>query len=695
MTAHRLDPLLAPGALALMGASPRPKSPGREMLDMAVGAGFGGRLYPVNPGYEAIEGRDCYPDLAALPETVDHVALAVSNERLEQSLAAAIDHGARAVTIFASCILDPDPEPTLLARVRDRAREAGLQVCGGNGMGFYNLDRNLRVCVFGSGLDMEPGGTSLIVQSGSVFGALAHSDRRLKFNLCISNGNEITTTVADYMDYVLDQETTRVIGLFLETVRDPAGFVAALQKAERRGVPVVALKVGRTPLAAAMAQTHSGALVGDDAAYQALFQRYGVLRVESHDELAASLLAFQGDRRAAAGDLVTIHDSGGEREMLVDLADDLKVPLATIGEATKARLRARLDPGLEAENPLDAWGTGHDYEGIFSDCFAALLADPQAALGGFFVNLRNGHRLSEGYAAACLAGLRGTEKPVFLVTNFSALDNREILKRMTAEGLTVIDGAKEGLLAMKHMLAFRDHQARQPGQVLAAPPAATVERWHRRLASGAVLDEAEGLALLSDFGIPVPAFRRCASEADLRRAAAEIDYPLALKTAAPGIAHKSDRGGVVLGLPDEDSLSAAYRAMSARLGPEVLVSAMAPAGVEIGLGVVKDPDFGPFLVVSAGGLLIELLDDKAVALAPCSDREAEALLAALKVARLLEGPRGQPPCDKAALLLVIQRLSVLAACLAAVLDQLDINPVIVGPGGALAVDALVIPHRKS
>jgi len=278
--------------------------------------------------------------------------------------------------IFASCYLENDSDPPLTQRLAALARAAAMPICGGNCMGFYNETSHTWICGFPAPREPHQGGIALISHAGSVFGALAHNDPRLKFNLVISAGQELVTSAADYLDYALEQPETRVVGLFLETVRDPAKFLAALDKAAAREIPVVALKVGRTEASAALAMSHSGAIAGNDAAYQALFDRYGVLRVSNVDEMATTLLFFQQGRRARAGGLAAIHDSGGEREMVMDLAEDHRVPFARINSETVAKLSARLEFGLQPVNPLDAWGTGRDFVDLFADCLVALMAGP-------------------------------------------------------------------------------------------------------------------------------------------------------------------------------------------------------------------------------------------------------------------------------------------------------------------------------
>ena len=366
-------------------------------------------MHAINPSYDAIEGYPCVASLADLPAPPDLAVLSVRNERLEETLAEAIAIGARAAVIFASGFLADDRTPPLASgSPRWRARPA-MPICGGNCMGFYNDLDGVWICGFPSPREPRPGSIAFIAHSGSVFGALAHNDPRLRFALTISPGQELTTTVADYIDYALERPEVKVIGLFLETARDPAGFRAALEKAAERGVPVVALKLGRTEAAAAAALTHTGAMAGSDLAYEALFDRYGVIRVETLDELACTLLLFATGRRAGRG--IAGLDPRFRRRMRNVRSisrDRAGVAFAPLAAATRRAIAARLDPGLEPNNPLDAWGTGRDFPAIFEDCFRALLADDNAALGLFAADIRDGYYLSDGFAAAAIAAAATT-----------------------------------------------------------------------------------------------------------------------------------------------------------------------------------------------------------------------------------------------------------------------------------------------
>lgn len=688
---HRLAPLLTPRSIALVGASPKAGTVGSGMIRSITGGPYPGKLFLINPNYPEIDGRACYASLKDLPEPVGHVVIGVANARIEAAVADAIESGARAVTIFGSCYLPDDRDPPLTRRLSAMAREAGIVICGANGMGFYNFDYGLRVCGFPPPDWVQGGGgKTLITHSGSVFSALVHNDKRFAYNLAVSPGQELGSTADEYLDFALDLPTTKVIGLFIETVRNPEGFVAALAKAEQRKIPVIALKVGRTAESAKLAVSHSGAIAGNHAAYEAVFDRYGVITVDTLDELANGLLLFGHDRSVAAGGLATIHDSGGERELLVDQAVARGVPFAKINDATTEKLRGRLDYGLEPINPLDAWGTGHDYEGIVQDCMVHLCDDPDTALGAMFVETRSGNSLHEGYARSLGKVVARTGKPVIIVNNVAAVGDDDLVVRLTAANIPVLIGIDPGLTVIKRAFERRDRQARPPMSPVAAPDDARA-KWAKRLQAGGTLDEAESLALLADYGLPVLPHRIAASAAEARKAADAVGWPVALKSAKPGLFHKSDVGGVRLGLADAPALDAAYAEMSGRLGPRMLVMKMGEKGVELSLGSVTDPQFGPLAMIGAGGILIEMLKDRRFVLPPIDAAEARRQIDRLAIRPLLDGKRGQPAANVDAVAKTFAAFAAMVADLGSLVAEIDINPLLATPDGAVALDALIVP----
>jgi acyl-CoA synthetase (NDP forming) len=321
------------------------------------------------------------------------------------------------------------------------ARDAAMPICGGNSLGFYNVDARVRISLGGCAR-WPDGDIAMISQSGSVAIAMNAIAGRVNWNLMASSGQEFTVTAADYLDYALDMPSTRAVGAFLETVRDPQGFIAALDKAAARDIPVVIVKVGRTEVSAGFAATHSGAIAGSDAAYDAVFDRHGVLRVDDLDELIATLQLVSRRRRAGPGGIASIHDSGGERELLVDIADRVGVPLAQISAATKARLAERLEFGLEPGNPLDAWGTGEDFQGIFHHCFTALVEDPDTAVGLWVTDVDDSSGYHDAYCQAALDIATHSDKPIALASLASTTEDRALVERMSTTDVPVLKGGR-------------------------------------------------------------------------------------------------------------------------------------------------------------------------------------------------------------------------------------------------------------
>jgi acyl-CoA synthetase (NDP forming) len=684
--------MLEARSIAVVGASVREGSVGHQSLVEIRDGGFEGRVFPVNPKYDEVLGWRCYPAVGDVGEPVDVVILAVSNALLEEQLRAAAEAGASSAVIFASGYESPrEGVPPLTERLAAIARDAGMALCGGNCMGFANLAERVRALGFYEPKDLEPGGLVFVSHSGSAFSAMLHNDRGLGFDLAVSAGQELVTTAADYMLYALEREGTKAIGLFIETVRDPARFERALERARERDVPVLAMKVGREALTRRMISAHSGALAGEDGAYEALFEKHGVLRVETLDDMADALALFASGRRAGPGGLASVHDSGGERALLVDMAASAGVPFARISEETTRRLADLLEEGLDPVNPLDFWGTGRDAREVIVGSIRALLDDPDTAALAFAVDLTTEDSPDMGYIGMAEEVFPETDKPFAMLSNFSSGIDRNDVKHLEAAGIPVLEGTATGLAAIRHLFEYRDRRSLPPLSGASPAPAETRERWASRLSTGEPVDEVEALELLADYGLPVVVARR-AGTADEAVAAADGIWPVVLKTAAAGVQHKSDVGGVRLDLLGPDDVRAAYEDLSSRLGPRVTVAAMAPPGVEIALGVVRDAQFGPLVLVAAGGVLVEVLGDRRLAMPPLDEARALRLIDRLEIRPLLDGVRGRAPADVGAIARALVALSWLAADLGDRLDAMDVNPLVCASDGCVAVDALVVPR---
>ncbi len=694
MKKHRLDPLLRPKSVAIVGASLRTDSVGEWALKNLVTGGFSGRLYPVNPRYEELQSHRCYAALSDIPEVPELVVFAVGDHRLEAALDEAIAAGIPAAVIQSTLVLDDDVEPPLRDRVQKKIRDAGMLVCGANGMGYYNVRDHVWTCGFDSSNHAAPGNVTLISHSGSGMSGIIDCEERIRINLAVSAGNELSTTMDEYLDFALDLPETRVVGLFVETARNPDGFRAALEKAVRKRIPIVALKVGRTEKSAALTVSHSGAIAGDDATYEALFDRYGVQRARDQNEFATLLIMFAELHPVGAGGLVSLHDSGGERALLVDLAADAGVPLADLSDATREKIAAIIDPELPAVNPLDAWSRGGpDASKKMTGGLTLMMQDPGAALGVVIHDRAPFGKIYPSYLTYMQRARAESGKPVALVSATPGTGSDEAVVTSTHAGFPVLDGVSQFLKGAHALFTYRDFLLRKQSS-LPEPDPKIVDKWSARLRTGEMLAEFDALQMLSDFGVNTSAPIAAADEDAVIAAAAGCGYPVVLKTAKPGLLHKSDQGGVIVGITDEDQLRQMYALMRGRLGDDVLVAAVADAGVEMILGVKRDPQFGPVVLIGFGGVLAETIADVQFAMPPFDAEHVRRCLDRMKLRPLLDGVRGAPAANIDAFCEVAERFSIMVNALRDVLAEIDVNPVIVSEGGTIAVDSLVVGRDR-
>jgi acyl-CoA synthetase (NDP forming) len=471
---------------------------------------------------------------------------------------------------------------------------------------------------------------------------------------------------------------------------------SSLATAAARGIPVVLLPVGTSERGASMVAAHSGAVAGGRASWEALADAHGVHLVDDLPELLDAVELFAAGRAPRAvsetvgrrSGLAAVLDSGAERALLVDLADQANVDFAELSPATVDVLAGAVDPGLTPGNPLDVWGTGAETETLFRDALVTLAADEAVRVVALAVDLVEELDGDGSYPEAALRTASSTELPVVVLSHVpSGLDRRAAL-RLRVAGVPVLEGTRSGLRAVGHLLAHAD-------RVMPAAPvvvdAARQAAWRARLRGGS-WSATDGFAMLHDYGIGVAAARAADHEGAVLSAAAAIGYPVVLKTDRE-LAHKSEAGGVALDLGDETELVAAYRSMVEQLGPRVIVCRQVAPGVEVLLGAVRDAALGMVMVVGAGGVLTELVADRTAALPPVDAEHARALLARTKVSRLLLEPRFGPPADLDAVAAAMASFSQLVTELGDDLDAIEINPLVCSATGAVAVDVHVEVRR--
>ena len=588
----------------------------------------------------------------------------------------------------------PEPgAPPLLERIGARARRAGVAVCGANCMGFVNLLDGIQV----TGMPFKrlgpTGGVALISHSGSTWSGLLGNQRGIGFNFAVSAGQEMATTVAEYIVYMASEPSTRVIACILETVRDPAVFVAALRDARERGIPVVILKLGRSVAGQAFAQSHTGALSGSADVHEAVFERCGAVSVRSLDELLDTCELFLRGRKPPRAGIGVVTDSGGERQLIADLAADIGVELAPLHETTAARLAQSLDPDIEPANPLDYWGNVGS--SILLPCLQAVADDPGVGITVLATNMAIGR----DYPVECSGALETLKRDhadgVVLMGNISSTLSPLEAARLRSGWIPVLMGTETGLRALRHFTRYHFGRLAPPRPSAADP--AVIARWIDRLAARGQggLDAETSFSMLADFGIPLARWIATDDVQAAVRFADEAGYPVVAKIDAADVAHKSDVGGVVLGVGSAAAIgAAAARLQALGFGKRLLLQRQL-GGTELLVGMSTDPQFGPVFTIGGGGVFVEIFKDYALCLP--GDAEATILgkIESLKVSKVLRGARGREPADLQAIAAVIAKFMDMGAALSGLVEEIEINPFMIDGTSIAAVDALVVLKQKA
>ena len=692
---HHLDPLLRPASIAIVGASAS-DGVGRRLLETLLHGQYPGALYAINPKYDDVLGVPCFPDLAALPEPVEHVVFAVSDHRIEAIFEEAVKMGVKAMTIMSMLYIDNDMQPPLKERIQARVQETGVLVCGANGMGFYNFADRVTVGGFATRPNHIAGNVALISHSGSGMAGIMDSDERINFNLTVSAGQELSVGMHDYLDFALEMPTTEVVGLFMETVREPDLMIEAFKKATRKQIPIVVIKTGKTKRSAELTVSHSGALAGSDECYNAVFSKFGIQRVNDMNELADTLIMFAQPHSLAEGNLVTIHDSGGERQLILDLAADQDVDFAELNPETILKLEEILDPGLPAVNPLDAWGRGlDDSDQIMADSLTTMLQDQNASMGAVVQDRGALSRIYPEYLQYMKQANDATGKPVFLVSNIQGTSSDKTVMESTARGLPILDGVYSFLAGVCCMHRYRDYLAHE-NDILEPISTEAMTKWQQIIDQGQLIGENEALEMLSDNGIAVNQSYGVDNLDEVIESAKKLGYPVVLKTAVPSISHKSEVLGVYLNLNSDKELTDAYKDLDKRLGPEVLLSKMIDEeGVEMILGMTTDPQFGPMITLGFGGVYAEALKDVITLMPPFNAETAKQALSELKMQSLLSGYRGSEAADVESYCKMASKLSLFALAMRNHICEIDVNPIILGKDICLGLDALMVVHADN
>jgi acetyl coenzyme A synthetase (ADP forming)-like protein len=694
--ASSLDPLLKPRTVAVVGASRTRGTIGAEIFHNLIVNGFTGAVYPVNPGATSVQGVKAYPTVAAVPDAIDLAVIVVPAARVPAVVDDCVAVGVKALLIvtagFAETGVDGKAiQDALLAKVR----AAGMRMVGPNCLGLLNADPAIALDATFAPTWPPHGSVAFSSQSGAVGLAILDYAKELGIGIhqFVSIGNKADVSGNDLIAYWGDDPAVKVILLYLESFGNPSRFLQITREVARRK-PVVAVKSGRTGAGARAASSHTGSLAGSEVAVEALIAQAGVIRTDTIEELfdVAMILANQPVPRG--GRVAILTNAGGPGIMCADACESHGLTIADLTPATAAALLTFLPPEASVRNPVDMIASARPAS--YERALPLLLADPNVdAVIALFVP-PVGTEAAE-VAAAILRGAAGATKPV--LTSFMGMHGVPAALSSLREGrLPSYAFPEAAAIALARVARYGRWLARGIGAV---PELADIDVARAR---AAIADHTGWLPapvareVLAAFGLTQPAAIDAATAEAAAAAARSIGFPVAVKLASPTITHKTDVGGVVLDLPDEAAVAQAFADIHARLAARgqaaamagVTVQPMIPRGVELFVGATRAPGFGPLIGFGIGGVAVELWKDVAFRLHPLTDLDARELLDAIRGKALLDGFRGGPVADRAAVVDAIARVDRLMGALPEV-AELDLNPVVaLGPGrGVLAIDARI------
>lgn len=700
---HRLDPLFRFSTVAMVGATDSTRI-GSALYNTLKHIGFTGTYYPVNPRRAEVHGIPAYPDPASLPTPIEAAVVAIGRDQVAAGVRACADRGARAITCPGGGFAETDEHGAALqAEIEAVVRERDLLLVGPNCFGVVSLV-NRCAALSAVGLEGVPVGNIGVIShsGGMLFDLFGYGVARgLGFSHLASLGNEAGVTAADVLDYYVDDPATDVILINLETVRNPALFLEATDRALAARKPIVVMRLGGSVKGARAARTHTGALSTSDAVFDAFFRQKGITRAVDPDDAIEALVAFSGaipklrSRRLEKAAMLEI--SGAGKELLCDLAEANGIELPEPSEATVAALRPHLPAEVSVSNPLDSTGNWASpwVDNLYPASLRAFAQEPEVDI----ILSRHGPPRSGGLGIVRTRLDQQAEAqaeypdPLYVVlSRVSDQFPDEWTRVIRDEGIIYLHSYARGIRALGKLAAYsrylRTHDVTAPatrGTIAVDVPA-----------DRTALNAVEAADLLRAAGLPVAA-THWARTADEGVAAAEaLGYPVVAKVLAPGISHKSDAGGVRLNLPDAAAVRQAFADLQAVAAavPDagfegIALQAMAAPGLELVLGAYRDPVLGPIVLVGLGGVFVEVLHDVAIRVAPLREHDIRDMLDEIRGRALLDGARGQPPVNRNVLVEVLRRLSDLMVSQPRI-AELDLNPVLAYPDRLLAVDARVM-----
>ncbi|MGI6856755.1 acetate--CoA ligase family protein [Mesorhizobium sp. 1B3] len=686
--------LLEPKSVAVIGASSDRSRIGGRPIWWMLEAGFEGAIYPVNPNRPEIQGLKAYASIADLPAAPEAAVVAVPAPQVAETLRALGQRGCRAAIVFSSGFAEMgDDGAKAQSELAAIARESGLRMLGPNSLGLFNARCAwfpTFTTTFESGWPID-GGVSIVSQSGAFGSHLATLARNAGIGapLCVMTGNEADVSVGEVIGYLATDPKTRVIAAYMEGIKDGSTLMAGLAAAREAGKPVLIMKVGRSQLGAQAAASHTASIAGDDRVADAIFEEFGAIRVQSADQLLDFARVAAHGIYPAPNRLGVMTVSGGAGVLMSDAAEARGVAMPEMPAETRQRLQAVL-PFASFRNPVDCTAHIVNDSSLLHTCLEAMMTEGDySSIVAFFAQVAGTEHFGKLlYEELSEKRRRFPETLIVLV----AVLSREQARRYEEIGVAVFEDADRAVAAVAAMgrlgASFaerRDSSGTAPARQAALPSATP--------------SEAEAKELLAGHGIAFAEEQSCASAKEAVAAAERIGYPVVLKILSPDIHHKTEIGGVLLGVSDAAAVEEGYTTLMerARRGVPnariegVLVARQVSGGTEVIMGVKNDPVFGPIAVFGPGGIFAELMEDSVLRRCPFSEAEARAMIESTRIAAILKGARGRPSGDINAAVKLLSNLSKFAASADQRLLSIDLNPVVIleEGKGALALDALI------
>jgi acetyltransferase len=677
-----VENVLSAKSVAIVGASPKGRWPMGILRNLKKA--YKGKIFLINPNYQEIENHPCYPNLAALPEVPEELLILIPTRAVLDTLEEATKLGTKSATIYTAGFGEgDDPKGKERAQaMKELCERTGFVICGPNCMGSYSLSEGLWTFPTSTPL-LKKGPVGLIFQSGGSLGnwIKGATERGIGFSYAVSSGNEISLDLVDYLSFMVDDPGTKVILLMAEGIRRPNEFMAVAREALNKNKPILVVKLGRSEMGKRQAISHTGALAGADEVFDAVCNRLGVIRCPTLEDLTEMTLAFMAGRYPRGSRAAIVVNSGGMKGLICDHAEELSTNLAQLSDKTKEAVRPLIPAELAVENPLECGVAGFGDEQGFINIVKLHAEDDGVDLLAIHGELP---RFPEKREATLFKNLAAaTDKPIlaFARSTYSCTDESRTFQEQA--GIPFLQAIKPTLRALAGLGLYGERKR------LRIPTLPDANGKPEDLEG----DKFNALLQSCGIGLPKQFLVGTATEAGLK--SKEIGFPVALKLIAAEIVHKTESGAVVLGLKSpEEVVAEGQKLLSKTLGKGHLLIQEMVQGTEVLLGTRTDPQYGPFLMVGLGGILVEVLKDVAIRLLPVDEGEARRMLQELRGFKVLQGVRGQGPRDVDALVKAMVGLSDIFAAHRNHLTDLEINPLMVrAQGRGVAAVDVRLAHK--